>query len=152
MWGRVLAVSGGTIVLVFAVALWYSDHQKNMSIISNWQKEYSSLLTDKGNVNILNVQLTRQKLQLEQQNKQLVANNDILTDEKQQLSDGLMDLYKKIDILSVQVDQLKQANELAGFTSSDLEKERTINKNLLDESARLRQELETLRTTLCAEK
>ena len=51
MWGRVLAASGGLIILVFTVALWYSDHQKNMSIITNWQKDYNSLLTDRGNVN-----------------------------------------------------------------------------------------------------
>jgi ferredoxin len=141
MWGRVLAVSGGPIIVIFTVALWYSDHQKNMSIISNWQKDYNSLLTDKGNVNIRNVQLIRQ-------NRQLVANNGILTEEKQQLSDSLTDLYQKIDTLSVQIDQLQQANELADITSSDLEKQRKINKNLLDESARLSQELEALRTTL----
>ena len=125
MWGRVLAVSGGPIILVFTVALWYSDHQKNMGIISNWQKDYNSLLADRGNVNIQNVQLNRQ-------NRQLVY-------DKQQLSDGLTDLNQKIDTLSVQIDQIIRTNEV---TTSDLEKERKINKNLLDESARLRQELE----------
>ena len=135
MWGRVLAASGGLIILVFTIALWYSDHQKNMSIIANWQKDYNSLLTDRGNVNIRNVQLIRQ-------NRQLVANNGILTEEKQQLSDSLTDLYQKIDTLSVQIDQLQQASELADITSSDLEKQSKINKNLLDESARLSQELE----------
>ena len=50
MWGRALAVSGGTIILVFAVALWYYDHQKNISIISNWQKNYNSLMTDKNRI------------------------------------------------------------------------------------------------------
>jgi hypothetical protein len=148
MWGRVLALSGGTIILVFAVALWYSDRQKNLSIISNWQKDYKSLLTDKGNVLVQNVQITRQNRQLEQQNKQLVADNSDLTDEKQNLSDGLAALFQKIDILSEQIDQLQRANEPAVITPSDLEKERKINKDLLDERARLRQELERLRTTL----
>jgi vacuolar-type H+-ATPase subunit I/STV1 len=125
MWGRVLAVSGGPIILVFTVALWYSDHQKNVTIISNWQKDYNSLLTDRGNVNIQNVQLNRQ-------NRQLVY-------DKEQLSAGLTVLNQKIDTLSIQIDQLIQANELA---ASDLAKERKINKNLLDESGRLRQESE----------
>jgi hypothetical protein len=136
MWGRVLAVSGGPIILVLILALWYSDHQKNMGIISNWQKDYNSLLTDRGNVNIQNVQLTRQ-------NRQLVY-------DKQQLSDGVAALNQKIDILSVQIDQLVRASELAEVIASDLEKERKINKNLLDESGQLRQELETLRTKLMA--
>jgi len=99
MWARVLAVSGGTIILVFAVALFYFDYQKNLSIISNWQKDYNSLLTDKGNVLVQNVQLTRQIRQLEQQNKQLVADNSDLTEEKQDLSDGLAALAQKIDTL-----------------------------------------------------
>jgi len=107
-----------------------------MGIISNWQKDYNSLLTDRGNVNIQNVQLNRQ-------NRQLVY-------DKQQLSDGLAALNQKIDTLSVQIDQLIRANELAEATTSDLEKERKINKNLLDESGQLRQELETLRTKLMA--
>jgi len=145
MWGRVLAVFGGTIILVFAVALWYYDHQKNISIISNWQKNYNSLMTDKNNVLVQNVRLTRQIRQLEQQNTQLVADNGLLTDEKQNLSGGLTALFQKIDVLSEQIDQLQRANELADFTRSDLEKEREINKNLLDERARLRQELEKLR-------
>ena len=106
MWGRVLAVSGGTIILVFAVALWYYDHQKNISIISNWQKNYNSLMTDKNNVLVQNVRLTRQIRQLEQENKQLVADNDLLTDEKQNLSGGLTALFQKIDVLSEQIDQL----------------------------------------------
>jgi hypothetical protein len=134
MWGRVLAVSGGLIILAATVALWYSDHQKNMGIISNSQKDYKALMTDRGNINIQNVQLNRQ-------NKQLVY-------DKQQLSDGLTALNQKIDTLSVQADQLTRANELAEVTTSDLEKERKINKNLLDESGRLRRELETLRTKL----
>jgi len=71
-----------------------------------------------------------------------------LTNEKQNLSDGLTALFQKIDVLSEQIDQLRRANELADFTPSDLEKERKINKDLLDERARLRQELEKLRTTL----
>jgi vacuolar-type H+-ATPase subunit I/STV1 len=125
MWGRVLAVSGGPIILVFTVALWYSDHQKNVTIISKWQKDYNSLLTDRSNVNIQNVQLNRQ-------NRQLVY-------DKEQLSAGLTVLNQKIDTLSIQIDQLTQANELA---ASDLAKERKINKNLLDESGRLRQESE----------
>ena len=82
MWGRVLAISGGTIILVFAVALLYYDHQKDISIISNWQKNYNALAADKGNVLIENVRLTRQNRELEQQNKQLVADNSVLTDEK----------------------------------------------------------------------
>jgi len=150
MWGRALAVSGGTIILVFAVALWYYDHQKNISIISNWQTNYNSLMTDKNNVLVQNVRLTRQIRQLEQQNKQLVADNGDLIDEKQNLSGGLTALFQKIDVLSEQIDQLNRANELADLTRSDLEKERTINKDLLDERARLRQELEKLRTTLRA--
>jgi hypothetical protein len=133
MWGRVLAVSGGLIILAVTIALWYSDHQKNIGIISNWQKDYNSLLTDRGNINIQNVQLIRQ-------NRQLVY-------DKQQLSDGLEALNQKIDASSVQIDQLIRANELAEVTTSDLEKERKINKNLLDESGRLRRELETLRQT-----
>ena len=145
MWGRGLAVSGGTIILVFAVALWYYDHQKNISIISNWQKNYNSLMTDKNNVLVQNVRLTRQIRQLEQQNTQLVADNGLLTDEKQNLSGGLAALFQKIDVLSEQIDQLQRANELADFTRSNLEKEREINKDLLDERARLRQELEELR-------
>ena len=71
-WGRVLAVSGGTIILVFAVALWYYDHQKNISSISNWQKNYNSLMTDKNNVLVQNVRLTRQIRQLEQENNSLL--------------------------------------------------------------------------------
>jgi len=145
MWGRLLAVSGGTIILVFAVALWYYDHQKNISIISNWQANYNSLMTDKNNVLVQNVRLTRQIRQLEQQNTQLVADNGLLTDEKQNLSGGLTALFPKIDVLSEQIDQLQRANELADFTRSDLEKEREINRGLLDERARLRQELEKLR-------
>jgi len=145
MWGRVLAVFGGTIILVFAVALWYFDHQKNMSIISNWQTNYNSLMTDKNNVLVQNVRLTRQIKQLEQQNTQLVADKDLLTDEKQNSTDALMALFQKIDVLSEQIDQLQRANELAELTRSDLEKEREINKGLLDERARLRQELEELR-------
>src|SRR5258707_13505452 len=43
---------------------------------------------------------------------------------------------------------LMRANELAEVSASDLEKERKIKKNLLDEGARLRQELEALRTKL----
>lgn len=82
MWGRVLAVFGGPIILVFTVALWYYDHETNMGIISNWQKDYNSLLTDRGNVNIQNVRLNRE-------NRQLVY-------DKQQLSDGLTDLYRLI--------------------------------------------------------
>ena len=145
IWGRVLAVSGGTIILVFAVALWYYDHQKNISIISNWQKNYDSLIADKNNVLVQNVRLIRQNRQLEQENKQLVADNGVLTDEKQNLSGGLTALFQKIDVLSEQIDQLQRANELADFTRSNLEKERTINKDLLDERARLRQELNEFR-------
>ena len=144
MWGRALAVFGGTIILVFAVALWYYDHQKNVSIISNWQKNYNSLMTDKNNVLVQNVRLTRQNRQLEQQNQQLIAEHDVLTAEKQNLSDGLAGLIQKIDTLSEQIDQLNRANERADLTRSDLEKERMINKDLLDERARLRQELEKL--------
>jgi septal ring factor EnvC (AmiA/AmiB activator) len=134
MWGRVIAIAGGSMILIFTLALWYFDHQKNMGIISNWQKDYNSLLTDKGNVNNQNVQLNTQ-------NRQLVY-------DKQQLSNVLTELNQKIDTLSVQIDQLMRANELAEVTTSDLEKERTINKTLLDESGRLRQELATLRTKL----
>jgi hypothetical protein len=134
MWGRVLAVSGGPVILVFTLALWYSDHQKNMGIISNWQKDYDSLLTDRNNVNIQNVQLNRQ-------NRQLAF-------DKQQLSDGVTALNQKIDTLSVQIDQLIRANELAEVTTSDLATERKINESLSDESGRLRQELETLRAKL----
>jgi len=102
-------------------------------------------MTDKNNVLVQNVRLTRQIRQLEQENKQLIADNGDLTDEKQNLSDGLTALFQKIDVLSEQIDQLNRANELADFTRSDLEKERMINKDLLDERARLRQELEKLR-------
>ena len=116
MWGRVLAVFGGTIIFVFAVALWYYDHQKNISIISNWQKNYNSLMTDKNNVLVQNVRLTRQNRELEQQNKQLVADNGVLTDEKQNLSGGLTALFQKIDVLSEQIDQLQRANELGLHT------------------------------------
>ena len=131
MWGRVLAVSGGALILAVTVALWYSDHQQSIGIISKWQTDYDALLTDRGNINIQNVQLIRQ-------NRQLVG-------DKQQLSDGVTALNQKIDTLSVQIDELVRANELAEVAASDLEKERKINQDLSDESGRLRQELETLR-------
>src|SRR4029077_3018221 len=99
MWGRVIAIAVGSTILIFTLALWYFDRQKNMGIISNWQKDYNSLLTDKGNVLVQNVQLTRQIRQLEQQNKQRVADNSDLTEEKQDLSDGLAALAQKIDTL-----------------------------------------------------
>ena len=83
--------------------------------------------------------------QLEQQNTQLVADKDLLTDEKKNSSEALTDLFQKIDVLSEQIDQLQRANELVELTRSDLEKEREINKDLLDERARLLQELEKLR-------